>query len=95
MPLETRPFHTITAARQKAFLKGGKLINNAVDSVKNIVSDSVRPVVKKAARKTIKRVAQKIGRKYVFAQIEDLAYGGVYEFTSFYARLTIFGYRGE
>ena len=75
------------------FVKGGKLINDAAGSVGNAIRKGVHPVVKKSARKTIKKAAKKIGREYVAGQIEDFAYGGIYEFTSFYTRSVVRRYR--
>ena len=75
------------------FVKGGKLINDAAGSVGNAIRKGVHPVVKKSARKIIKKAAKKIGREYVSGQLEDFAYGGIYEFTSFYTRSVVRSYR--
>ena len=73
-------------------MKGDKLINNAAASVGNAIKKGVHPVVKKAARKSIKKAIKKIGREYVSGQIEDFAYDGVYEFSSFYINSVVCRY---
>ncbi|MBQ8880515.1 MAG: RHS repeat-associated core domain-containing protein, partial [Clostridia bacterium] len=76
------------------FVKGGRLINDAMASLGNAIHKGVHPVVKKAARKTIKKAAKTIGRKYVSGQLEDFAYGGIYEFSSLCVRSIVHVYRG-
>ncbi len=44
---------------------------------------------KKNSKKTIKKAIRKIGREYEKGQIEDFGYGGIYEFSSFYARSVV------
>ena len=75
------------------YVKGGKLINDAAGSVGNAVRKGVHPVVKKSARNTIKQATNKIGRGYISAQIEDLAYEGIGKFGSYYTRTVMRGYR--
>ena len=78
-----------------AFVKGGKLLNDAAGSVGNALRKGVHPVVKKSARRIINKAAKTIGREYVSGQIGDFAYGGVYEFCSFYIRLVVRRYSGR
>ena len=68
---------------------GNRTQNRPLSSLRK----GVHPVVKKSARKIIKKAAKKIGREYVSGQIEDFAYGGVYEFSSFYTRSVVRSYR--
>ena len=77
------------------FVKGGKLINEAAGSLGNAVKKGVHPVVKKAAKKTIKKAAKSIAKSYVSGQVEDIAYGGLYEFSSFYIRASMPWYSGR
>ena len=76
------------------FVKAGRLINDAVGSIGNAVRKGIHPTVKKAARKTIKKAVKKIGREYISGQLGDFAYGGIYEFSSYYTRPVVRGYRG-
>ncbi len=77
------------------FVKGGQLINDAAGSVGNAIRKGVHPVVKKSARKTIKKAAKQIGRAYISGQVEDIAYGGLSKFSSYYTRSVIRNYRGR
>ncbi|MBP3923084.1 MAG: DNRLRE domain-containing protein [Ruminiclostridium sp.] len=77
------------------FVKGGKLINETAGSLGNAVKKGVHPVVKKAAKKTIKKAAKSIAKSYVSGQVEDIAYGGLYEFSSFYIRASMPWYSGR
>ena len=69
------------------------VIVNEAGSVGNAVRKGVHPVVKKFARKIIKKTAETFDREYVSGQIEDFAYGGIYEFTSFYTISVVRSYR--
>ena len=47
------------------------------------------PAVRKSAKKTIHKVAKYISRTYVSNQVSDFAYGGIYEFESWYSNMWI------
>ena len=74
------------------FIKGGKLINDAVGAIGNIAKKGVPPAVKQAARKLIKKAAKNVWKSYASGQMEDFAYGAIYEFSSFYTGTFIHRY---
>ena len=77
----------ITGASGSTIRKGGKLLNNAVDAIKTVSSKGVNPAVKKGAKKTVQNAAKAIRREYVSNQIEDISFGALDSFISFFARI--------
>ena len=74
------------------FVKGGKLLNEAVDSLGKVSSKGVNPIVKQTAQKTIHKVKLNVSQAYISGQVEDFAYASVYAFSSYYARTVANGY---
>ena len=60
------------------FVKGGKLINEAAES---ITKKATHPVAKKAAKKTVKRALRKTWGVYWRTQVEDLGFNGIDSFS--------------
>ena len=66
------------------FVKGSKLISEAINSVGNAIKKGVHPVVKKVAKKTIKKAGKYIGTALKDSLIEDFVYTGFTDFASRY-----------
>ena len=64
-------------------------MNEAFGAIGNAFGKGIHPVVRKSAKKTIKKAAKYIGRTYVSNQVSDFAYGGIYEFESWYSNMWI------
>ena len=85
-----RAFGAITGADGSAFSlkKGGKLINNAFESIGTaFFKKGVHPNVKKSARKTFKKAAKYIGKSFACGLL-DYAYDLLDKFTAWYANKT-------
>ena len=85
----------VAGAGGSDFVKGSKLINYAAGSLGNAVKKGVNPVVKKTAKQALKKATKSIGRSYISGQIEDFAYGSIYEFSSFYVNSAIHTYEAS
>ena len=79
----------VAGSSGNGFVKGGQLLNDAAGLVGNAVRKGVHPIVKKAAKKTIRKAVRTIGRTYASEQISNLAYTGISDFSSAYARLVM------
>ena len=55
----------------------------------------VHPVVKKTAKKTVKKAVKYIGKSTGFGLMEDLAYGGINKFGSWYVNNAIDAWVGR
>lgn len=71
------------------FVKGGKLMNEAADSVAALFKKGMHPNVKKAAKKCVKKAAKVIRKSYVSNQINDFAYTAPEAFCTWYAENAI------
>lgn len=85
----------VTGSAGSDFVKGGKLINEAVNSFGNTFRKGVNPVVKKIAKKLVKKAAKHVGRKYLSGQIESVAYLGLSDFSSWYILETVNFVKGK
>lgn len=79
----------LSGAGGSGFAKGGKLINNAADSIGKISKKGVHPVVKKAANKTVTQARRYILKTYISGQFEDFAYGGISQYSSWYINTVV------
>ena len=68
------------------FIKGGKLLNEAGNSLKKVFSKGVHPTIKKAAKKTIKKAAKTMIKSIGYGTFESIAYDGIYQYTSWHVK---------
>ena len=71
------------------FIKGGNIINDAMQSFGKAIKKGVHPTVKKADKKTVKKAARYVVKSFGMASFETFIYGGIYEFSSFYANAMV------
>lgn len=79
---------------EKRKKKGGKLMNEAGGYLSKM-RKGVHPVVKKTAKKTVKKAVKYIGKSTGFGLMEDLAYGGINKFGSWYVNNAIDAWVGR
>ena len=71
------------------FMKGGKLMNDAGNSITHAIKKGVNPAVKKAARKSLKKAGKEIVKSIGSGLIDSIGYGALHEYGSWYTNMVI------
>ena len=80
----------MVGADDVTFIKGG-IVNDAVSSIGNAFGKGIHPRVRKAAKATVAGAVAEIGNAFWGGIRDSVIYGGLEEFTSWYAENTFMG----
>lgn len=79
----------IAGSNGSDFVKGDKLLNNAVKSFNQIGKKGVHPIVKNTAKKTVGKAVKYVGKSYLSSQTSSFAYSGIAYVTTSFIKLVM------